>query len=138
VEHHRIDSLKYLDVIKHSNLERVDNMVSVEHIEEELKHVESQKHDHHSAFMKLFNKLKILTKPVQANNGSDFGMGLVRMENNRDLQFGTAVNEVSSPFNVCALGLPELVRGRISPRIVGELNKPKSRDIDFDNPASEL
>ncbi|PCJ99199.1 MAG: hypothetical protein COA45_05910 [Zetaproteobacteria bacterium] len=33
VEHHRIDSLKYLDVIKHSNLERVDNMVSVEHIE---------------------------------------------------------------------------------------------------------
>lgn len=137
LDHLRIDSMKYLGVIKHSNEDRVGNMVSAEDAAAELEKVETIKYEHHSAFNKLFNKLKILANPIQANSGTEFGRGFVRMENDRDLQLGKAVNEVLSPFNVCALGLPELLRGRLSPRIAEELNQSLS-GTDFSKPASEL
>ena len=137
LDHLRIDSMKYLGIIKHSNEDRVGNMVPAEDVAAELEKVETIKYEHHSAFNKLFNKLKILANPIQANDGTEFGRGLICMENDQDLQLDKAVNEILSPFNVCALGLPELVRGRLSPRIAEELNQSLP-GTDFGRPASEL
>ncbi len=137
LDHLRVDSSKYLGVITHSNEDRVGNMVSAEDVVAELEKVETLKYEHRSAFNKLFNKLKILANPIQANRGTEFGRGLVRIENDRDVQFGKVVNEILSPFNVCALGLPELVRGRLSPRIAEELNQSLSGTA-FGRPTSEL
>lgn len=137
LDHLRVDSSKYLGVITHSNEDRVGNMVSAEDAAAELEKVEVIKYSNRSAFNKLFNKLKILVNPIQANNGTDFGRGLIRMESDRNLQFGKAMNDILSPFNICALGLSELVRGRLSPRIAGEMNQSLS-DTDFGKPTSEL
>lgn len=141
LKHLRIEDPEYLKVIGHSNQDRVINTVADGDTRKELNRVREIKNSSKSFLEKVFNKAKVfqyLVKPVQANPDGYFGKGLVRMENNWDLQFGKAVNEILSPFNVCALGLPELVRGRLSPRIAEDLEKSKPRDTYFVRPTSEL
>ncbi len=116
-KHVRIDCLKYLDIIEHSNEDRVVNMVNEDQKQHELGKVEEIKSGNESIYSKLFNKLKVLIHPVQANSDGSFGNGLVHMESGRDLYFGRVSDNSMSPFNVCVWGLPELVRGRLSPRI---------------------
>ncbi|PCI55363.1 MAG: hypothetical protein COB36_06985 [Alphaproteobacteria bacterium] len=130
LEHLRFEGLEYLKVIGHSDEDRVLNVPNAKDALTEINYKQNEE----SNLSKAINRIDVLLKPIQVNNGTEFGMGLVHMENGRDLQFGKVINEISSPFNVCALGLPELVRGRISPRIAEELNQDRSDD----RPASEL
>lgn len=124
LEHWRFEDHKYLRIIGHSDEERVAN---VENSGEALGELHYKQHEE-SNIEKALKRVDVLFRPIQANNGTEFGMGLVHMENERDRLFGSVINEVSSPFNVCALGLTELVRGRVSPRIVKGYDESPSED----------
>ncbi len=138
LDHLRFKSIKYLGVITHSNEDRVGNMVSAENLDAEIKDVEDKKYSKQSAFNKLFNKLKVLAKPVQANMGKGFGVGSVRMENSRDLHFSKTTDRIMPSFSVCAVGVIELVRGRISPRSVDNLEEVGSNATSSTELTSEL
>ncbi len=121
--HVRIDTSQYLSIIPHTNEERVHNMFDGEKRDQELAKVEDMKHGHQTKFVTLFNKMKVLAKPIQANPDGRYGMGNVTMANNEPLILGADGTNAMSPFNTCALGLPELLRGRISPRIAQNREK---------------
>lgn len=120
-KHLRIDNLSYLKIISHTNLERVENMFSGERQTEELRKVESSKYDHRSALAKLFDKSKVLFHPIQANRNGAFGEGTVTLNTGQILKFERVTDNIMSPFQTCALGLPELLRGRIMPRITKDI-----------------
>ncbi len=117
LQHVRIDSLGYLGLISHTNEERVENMFDGNKRDEELLKVEELKHDESTMINKLFNKLKILPKQIQANKDGNYGSGNLTLANGTPLILGKDGDNTMSPFNVCALGLPELIRGRLAPRI---------------------
>ena len=116
LKHLRIDSLKYLGIIKHSNEDRVKNMYDGELRETELEKVETMKHGERSMMQKLFNKFKVLGYPIQANSDGNFGNGNVVMADQTLLFLDSVTEGTMSRFNVCAFGLPELLRGRLAPR----------------------
>lgn len=127
LRHLRIDTTRYLGIIKHSNEERVENMFEGERRDIELEKVEGMKNQNKSALHKLFNKLKILGNPIQANPDGNFGNGRVLMSDGNAVHLDTIKEGAMSSFNVCALGLPELLRGRIAPRVI------KKSDVGFDS-----
>lgn len=120
LKHLRYEDRKYVGVIAHTNEERAAHM---DHADEVLETVEYRQHGE-SAIQKALRRIEVFGKPVQANHGTDFGMGRVSIENDRDRLFAPVLNDVTSPFNVCALGLSELVRGRISPRMISDDESP--------------
>lgn len=135
LKHLRIDTLKYMKIIKHSNAERVENMFSGEKRDEELKKVEKSKYSQESMVVKLFNKSKILLHPIQANSGGNFGTGNVTLANGQDLSFQSVLQNPLSKFNVCAFGLPELIRGRLFPRVAEDTSEKNSENFSpFNSP----
>ncbi len=117
LKHKRIDDIKYLSIIRHTNEERIVNMVSGDKKESELAKVNDMKNSKSPLISKLFNKLKVLAKPIQANSDGDFGIGNVEIYGSEKISLDKLQGRRMGHLNVCALGLPELVRGRIAPRI---------------------
>lgn len=132
LQHVRIDSLAYLGLIAHTNAERVENMFDGAQRDEELKKVEELKHGEPSMMSKVFNKLRILPKQIQANKDGDYGVGHITLADGSPLLLSKDGENTMSPFNVCALGLPELIRGRLSPRIAQD--KETAYNIDGHHP----
>lgn len=62
----------------------------------------------------------VLTRPIQANPDGDFGTGNVEMSNGTTIALKNTQAIKKPLFNMCARGLPELVRGRISPRLAND------------------
>lgn len=114
LKHLRYEDKRFIGIIAHSNEERAENMDNPDAV---LENVEYSLHEE-SSLRKALRRAEVVFKPVQANNGTEFGMGQVQMANGEMLGLGKVVNKVLSPFNVCAFGLPELVRGRLAPRLI--------------------
>ncbi|MCB1841172.1 MAG: glycosyltransferase family 2 protein [Alphaproteobacteria bacterium] len=120
LKHLKIGQHTFISVIRHSNESRVEHMAEGEEREEMLQTVNAHKSADRSIVTKLFNKMKVLAIPVQANRNGSFGAGTVTMNDGQELEFGSVTEGNFSPFNICAWGLPELLRGRLSPRIIPE------------------
>lgn len=131
LKHMKIDKQRFMGIIEHSNESRVEHMADGQEREAMLRRVEASKSQDRSLASKLFNKLKVLAVPVQANPDGNFGLGTVTMNDGRVRQFRPVTEDRISRFNVCAWGLPELLRGRLSPRIVGinEDERPQTSDL---------
>lgn len=119
LRHIRINSLSYLQVISHSDEDRVRNMTDASHIIEEINKIEHKKHNT-PLVSRAFNKLKVLALPTQANSDGKFGMGRITLNDNINITLSPITTPKHSAFNICAKGLPELIRGRIIPRLAEE------------------
>ncbi len=120
LKHMRITDPRFIHIIAHSNESRVENMADGDEQEEMLQYVESVKSQKSSIITKLFNKMKVLSVPVQANPDGSFGVGTVEMNNGDMLNLKPVTENRLTRFNICAWGLPELLRGRLKPRVIDE------------------
>ena len=127
LKHLRINNLKFLNVITHTNEERVEHMFDGEKKEEELRRIHKMKHE--TPFVtKLFNKSRVLFHPVQANRDGHFGNGNITLyPSEQKIELGSNPENNFSIFRTCALGLPELLIGRLN---------PESRYLDDSAPQS--
>ncbi len=118
VKHKRIDTLKYLNIITHTDEDRIVNMMPSHKKEAELEKINNMKHKKYFLLTRLFNKLKVLAKPIQVNIDGDFGTGNVEMHDGQKYVLDKVQNHDIFYINICARGILELIRGRIYPRIV--------------------
>ncbi len=130
LKHMKIEKQRFMGIIPHTNESRVEHMAEGEEREAMLRYVESHKSPERTMASKLFNKLKVLAVPIQANPDGNFGLGTVTMSDGGIRQFLPVTEDRMSRFNICAWGLPELLRGRLNPRII---DAPE--DAPEDNPA---
>ncbi len=110
--HFRIEGSDFVKIIPHTNEERARNMRDSHSVLQRINILNCE-----SPLIKAWRRVGVVFKPVQANQGTHFGMGRVKINSVEDLVFAPIQSNTMSPFNVCARGLPELVRGRINPRI---------------------
>lgn len=121
LQHLRIDNLKYLEIITHSNHDRVVNMVDEQDVTAEAERIDNLKH-HTSFAMKFFRKMGVLARPIQVNGDGHYGEGTLTNVHGREFTLGAKPTRKILPFNIVAQGLPELIRGRLAPRIAPALN----------------
>lgn len=111
---YKFSNPEFARVLSHSDEARVENMVDSEN-ELHRVHEKRQKNLAHIAF-KYFRGVSILTTPVQCNPDHAPGAGNVELYDGQRLNLNSLQTEIMPKFYICALGLPELVRGRLAPR----------------------
>jgi len=113
LKHFRFEDLKYLETISHSDEERVENMQNSDGALQKVEFIKNRE----SVLSKVMKRVSALAKPIQANDGGAFGLGYVDMEGERPRLLEGVTRDLTFNFQICALALPELIRGRIAPRI---------------------
>ncbi len=117
--HLRMENMAFLGVIQHDDRARVENMVDGDHVEEEMTRISDLKHKE-PLWRKFERRVEMLSKPIQVNAGGHYGEGNVTDRYGQAYVLGPNQGSRVRPFNICATGIVEHVRGRISPRVIQE------------------
>lgn len=124
LHHRRMENLSFLQVIGHDNRSRVCNMHPKDEIdarEEDIKEAKSR-----GITRKFLAKMPVLLRPIQANPGGHFGMGTATGTYGDVIELNPQPSEPVKYFDRVARGLPELVRGRLAPRIITSSDVPNA------------
>lgn len=116
LKHLRFEDPIFLRVIPNTNEERVANMSDPGDAEYYMRRLMRLKGGR-SVLRKLFDMGCTLGVPVQANPSGSYGEGIVIFPEDI-VHYEAKQGSCMSRFNICVFGLPELLRSRISPRVV--------------------
>ena len=118
-KHLRFENASFLEIIRHTNEDRVANMGLADQKSFELDKIKKILGTNGVTLKRIFDRIRVLAKPIHANLDGDFGQGKVTLSNGQVLAL-EKMPVVRSAFNICACGISELVRGRISPRLAND------------------